>query len=894
MCARLHTWAWAREVKENIMSQNQQYQKVKLYRALKIVFYMLGLPLFMVAVCFTTVKFLGHDPFMGDTVSTSALGFFMQMESYITAPALYGVWIAFALWAIISIVHIILAKTVKSSRVRMFAVVATCLVVMLLTGFVMDAAFESQIEQIATDAKKAYGDGVTVADYKTQLSYYRTLSSNAASKNETTKLIEKIDLLKKAYNVEMEGKDKGGVAGNISNKPVTYGYIISDEEDGMVEVGVDISFTVDENTGESRVNADKNNNIEPGDGRITDVERNQLVELKPIDGKLVINGKTYSNYWYKEKGYKTVQYNEKKGKWETVGASKKNGQYVYVWYAKDLMPVGTVYVDADGKELPEGAAGGTVSVVNTTEGDYGTGIYNPNGLMSDGWVFSLYNVLEILEDYYESQTIVTSDTYASEVAMIIQNAIATRDTYYTSEASARESAYYDQEVYFTDRFSLTHGRLDYLVAQVGALLGDNQLFDLLLDKNASGDYGASEIVKKLGEKIPLINSISINFDGKQTTIANIIAPILTKLEKGWSLKEMGADMNSTVGGTTLGGLIKSLVGADDSYELKNASLVLIYKGEIFGQKKDNLYVALVRADEEGNMGTNPAKATEGGDVLLDIDFDNALLGEDDYAFDLDHLSQFLNTALDGVLNTFGIDLYNILVKNTIGKLVGGLVLKDLTVNGETVKGLSISGIEIPLFKEAKRADGSAYYQPVIDITSILVNVLQGLYFYQSPFIKPFWEFIDPEMGEVDAAVKQYYKAQYEAQTYGKMMGSILVGDTIGAGTYPSALGLTSLDAVRQVKVDLSYKPRMYPLFSLRDMLMFFTGLVVFFYFLSFVCAEKEREYANGTAIVKEGKKRNKKKGKNVLQDENVAQDADATSTEDTALPAEENTQKEVE
>jgi len=876
------------------MSQNQQYQKVKLYRALKIVFYMLGLPLFMVAVCFTTVKFLGHDPFMGDTVSTTALGFFMQIESYVTAPALYGVWIAFALWAVISIVHIILAKTVKSSRVRMFAVVATCLVVMLLTGFVMDAVFESQIEQIAADTKKAYGDGVTVADYKTQLSYYRNLSSNAFKKNETNNLIEKIDLIKKAYNVEMEGKDKSGVAGNISNKPVTYGYLISDEEDGMVEVGVDISFIVDEATGASKVNADKNNNIEPGDGMITDVERNQLVELKPIDGKLVINGKTYSNYWYKEKGYKTVQYNEKKGKWETIGASAENGQYVYVWYAKDLMPVGTVYVDADGKELPEGAAGGTVSVINTTPGDYGTGIYNPNGLFSDGWVFSLYNVLDILEDYYESQAIVTSDTYADEVAMVIQNAIASREMYYTSEASARESAYYDQEVYFTDRFSLTHGRLDYLVAQVGALLGDNQLFDLLLDKNSSGDYGASEIVKKLGEKIPLINSISVNFDGKQTTIANIIAPILTKLENGWSLKDMGADMNSTVGSTTLGGLIKSLVGVDDSYELKNASLVLIYKGEIFGQKKDHLYVALVRADEEGNMGTNPAKATEGGDVLLDIDFDNALLGEDDYAFDLDHLSQFLNTALDGVLNTFGIDLYNILVQNTIGKLVGGLVLKDLTVNGETVKGLSISGIEIPLFKEAKRANGNVYYQPVIDITSILVNVLQGLYSYQSPLIKPFWEFIDPEMGEVDAAVKQYYKAQYEAQTYGKMIGSILVGDTLGAGTYPSALGLTSLDEVRQVKVDLSYKPTMYPLFSLRDMLMFFTGIVVFFYFLSFVCAEKEREYANGTAVAEERKKRNKKKGKNVLQDENVEQNTDATSMEDTALPAEENTQKEVE
>ena len=875
------------------MSQNQQYQKVKLYRALKIAFYMLGLPLFMVAVFFTTVKFLGHDPFMGDTVTTTALGFFMQIESYITAPALYGVWIAFALWAVISIVHIILAKTVKSSRVRMFAVVATCLVVMLVTGFVMDAVFEAKIEGIAADAKKRYGDGVTVADYKTQLSYYRTLSSNAASKSETTKLIEQIDLLKKAYNVGMEGQDKGGVAGNISNKPVTYGYLIDDDGN---PAGVDISFKIDEETGESKVNVNDKNYIEPGDGLITDVEKKQQVRVKPVDGKLVINGVTYSNYWYKEVGYKTVEYNEKKGKWETITANEDNGHFVYKWYSKDLMPVGTVYVDPDGKELAKGAAGGTVSKVNTTEGDFGTGIYNPNGLLSDGWVFSLDNALRILEDYYESQAIVTSGDYSEEVADIIRAAKQDCEYYYTNEASAREQEYYKQEVYFADRFSITQGRLDYLVAQVGALLGDNALFDLLLDKNASGDYGASEIIGDLSEKIPILNYIKINYEGNQTTIANIISPILTKLENGWSLKDMGADMNSVLNGDkTLGTLIKSIAGADDSYYLENASLVLVYKSEIFGEKKDHLYVALVRSDAAGNMGTNPAKAADGGDVLVDIDFDDELLGtngnNDDYAFDLDHLSATLNRALDAVLNTFGIDLYNILIDNTIGKLVGGLLIKDITVNGETLKGLSISGIEIPLFRA--NAD-TKRFESVIDISAILLNLLESIYSYQSPLIKPFWEFIDPTIDDVNAAVKKFYKAQYEAETYGSMIGSTLIGDTIGAGTYPAALGLADLDSVRQVMVDLSYKPTMYPLFALRDMIMFFTGLVVFFYFLSFVCAEKEREYADGTAVVSERKKRNKKKNNNVTEDAAASQDAPVAASEDTALPAEENTQKEVE
>jgi len=877
------------------MSQNQQYQKVKLYRVLKVVFYMLGLPLFLVAVCFTTVKFLGHDPFMGGKTVTDSLGFFMQAEQYITAPALYGVWIAFALWAFISIVHIILSKTVKNRRVRMFAVVATCLVVMLLSGIVMDVVFEKQISELSATVNELYGDGVTVADYKTQLSYYRTLSSNAAAKSETYKLIDQVDMIKKIYNVGMIGQDKGGVAGNISNKPVTYGYVIDDEGN----VGVDISFAKGDD-GSVKVNADSSNNIPSGDGNITDIERNQVIELKPIDGKLVINGVTYSNYWYKEKSYKTVQYDSEKGEWVTVTADKKkNDQFVYVWYSKDLMPTGTVYVDANGKELPAGAAGGTVSKINATSGVYGDATYNPNGLISDGWVFSLDNILNILADYYEGKAVIDNKDYAADVSMYVKNAIADREDYYQNQASPREKAYYNQEIVFADRFSITQGRLDYLIAQVGALLGNNQLFDFLLEKKDGGDYGAIDVV----DNIPGLSAIKI----KGQSIGEILRPILTKLENGYSLKEMlGKDDE---GFETIAGYIRAAAGLPEDYEIYDAYLVVAYKTEVLGEKKDHLYVALVRDDGFDAMGTNPAKASEGGDVLLDIDFDNTLLGtvdgNDQYAFDLDNLSLFLNTAIEGLLDKFGVDLYNILVTNTIGKVVGGLIVKDLEVNGETVKGLSISGIDIPLFKEAtKNVNGNnkTYYKPIIDISAILVNVLKGLYSYQSPYIKPFWEFIEIQDNDyVATSVQKYYRAQYEAETYGPMIGSTLIGDKLGTGVFSSDFGLADLNAVRQLQVDLSYKPKMYPLFSLRDMLMFFTGLVVFFYFLSFVCAEKEYEYATGNAVVEPRKKRNKKKGKNAIETDevtqNVVQDEIATAPEteeDTALPQDENTQKEVE
>ena len=885
------------------MSQNQQYQKVKLYRVLKVVFYMLGLPLFLVAVSFTTVKFLGHDPFMGGKSFTDSLGFFMQAEQYITAPALYGVWIAFALWAFISIVHIILAKTVKNRRVRMFAVVATCLVVMLLSGIVMDVVFESQISELSATANELYGNGVTVADYKTQLSYYRTLSSNAASKSETYKLIDQIDMLKKVYNVGMIGQDKGGVAGNISNKPVTYGYLISDEDetDGTVKVGVDISFVVDEATGEPKINVDDKNNIAPGDGLITDVERNQVVELKPIDGKLVINGVTYSNYWYKEKGYKTVQYNKDKDKWQTITTKEDPSQVVYVWYSKDLMPTGTVYVGPDGKVLDDNAAGGTVSKVNTTAGVYGEATYNKNGLISDGWVFSLDNVLNILADYYEGKAVLDSKEYAPDVATAIKNAKIDYEDYYQNFASEKEKAYYNQEIVFEDRFSITRGRLDYLIAEVGALLGDNQLFDYLLEKNDEGEYGAIDLINNL----PMLNGIK--FEGK--SIATILRPILTQLENGWSLKSLFGQDDEAF--ETTAGYIRAAAGLPEDYEIYDAYLVVAYKTEVLGQKKDNLYVALVRDDGFGSIGTNPAKASEGGDVLLDIDFDNTLLGtvgdNDQYAFDLDNLSSFINTALEGLLDKFGVDLYNLLVEGTIGKIGSMLgdkwIVKEFELNGETVKGipLTISGIQIPLFKIAtKRVGGSdkTYFKPIIDISAILVDVLKGLYSYQSPYIKPWWEFIETENNYVGTMVQKYYRAQYEAETYGPMIGSTLIGDKLGTGVFTSDFGLADINAVRQLQVDLSYKPKMYPLFSLRDMLMFFTGLVVFFYFLSFVCAEKEYEYATGNAVAEPRKKRNKKKGKNAIETDAVASDVASIATpeteEDTALPQDENTQKEVE
>lgn len=831
------------------MSQTQQYKKVKLYRTLKVVFYMLGLPLFLVAVCFTAVRFIGHDPFMGETTFTTALGFFKQAESYITAPALYGVWIGFGVWAFISIVHIVLSKTVKNPRVRMFSVVAVCMVVMLLTGVVLDTVLDNKITEIQAQYE---GTGVVVNDYKTQLSYYRTVSSNALKKNDTLNLIAQVDLMKNVYNVEMEGADKSGVAGNISNKPVTYYSVIDDEGNQ----GVDISFVKGED-GLYRLDVDENNNIK-GDGDLKKIlngtyrvssdsenpydyrkspEYNQIIRLKPINGQLVINGKTYSHYWYKKK-------------------TTKAGEVIYVWYAKDLMPIGTEYNDADG------------SKTHTTEGVYGKGIYNENGMLSDGWVFSLDNVLDILEDYYSAQEEISKNKYDSKFESMYTKAVKARERYYTgliADPATGEKCpewlqtLYGQEIEFAENFSLTRNGLDYLIAKVGALLGNNHLFDFLLKSN-DGSTGLDDVVGKFG-------------------IGAILSPILGQLQNGMSFRKDFKMDDATM--AKVMEWIKPLLGADGA-TINDLFLVVAYAGapDVFnpGETRDYLYVALVKdngtQDADGNyvMGTNPAKATEGGDVLLDINFSDAFVkvdeetGNVEYDFDLDHLSTFLNTALNGLMKKLNVNLKDVIGGGAIGTINGLLnLIKTFNTDDGVRYGLEISGIKIPLLDED--------YNFAIDVSSILTGILEGMYFYQSAAIKPVWEFYtwvasDKEQS-MALAYQKYERANYEATLYGSMIGSTLIGDNLGAGTYPSSLGLANLTAVRQLKADLSYKPKFYPVYAVRDMLFFFCGFVVLFYFLSFVAQEKELEYANGTAVVEEKKKKAKKfKKQDEIQAEN--------------------------
>ncbi len=831
------------------MSQSKQVKKVKTYRALKVVFYFLGLPLFLFAVFCSAIKFIGEDPFVGTSSFTEQLGFFIGYERFITSPALFGIWCAFGVWAIISICHLILAKTVKNNRARMFSVLAIVLVVMVGGTFVMDAVLGASIDKMIETAPA----GVTIDDYQTQLSYYTHVSFGRKVKDLTYQLKDQVQLLEKVYNVEWQGMDKSGVSGNIANKPIDYYYILSDPdpETGRVEQGVDISFAYDDKTGQYEIAMDDKGNFVKGGGKTLDVEGRQLVRLEPNEnGELVINGKVYSHYFY-------------------VSRTAMNGETIYVWYSKDLMPTSTEF-------------GGDGTVVHKpVDGIYGKGLYNESGLLSDGWIFSFENVLNILEDYYEAKAVVDLAENAGVINRVKTGATSLRENYYKGRRALPStitedkpdgemvdpwiSELYDQEVVFDERFSLTRGDLEYLLSNVGAMLGDNALFDWLLTSGEISGLldGVQNLLPSSGES--------------DDDSGNILSPILGLLSSG--KLSLGELLNNSSTMATVIDWIRTIIGRDEIrtndageeldiygnvitdkesqtpdylYKINDVFVVLVYKNDNAVIPKDHLYVGLFR--DNGQKDENGKWMIDLSDEgkLLDIDFDDGLLDggeEGEYNFDFDRLSEFLNKALNGVLKKLNVNLSDGIINTILG-----LVLKDVTMNGQTYKGLVVGGISIPLLNASNEIE--------LDINGILTNLLQTWYVYQSPVIKPVWEFYEEyastlnneQFAQVAQALAKYERALYEASTYGSMIGSTLIGDSLGGGKYDSSFGLADLASVQQLKYNLQYQRIYFPLYSFRDMLLSFSGLVLLFYFLSFVAAEKERklgEYVELASVSKE-------------------------------------------
>lgn len=135
----------------------------------------------------------------------------------------------------------------------------------------------------------------------------------------------------------------------------------------------------------------------------------------------------------------------------------------------------------------------TSATAQMGDGKYGYASYNSNGMLSDGYVYGLDSALEILEDYYYSQMMITELENAATMAgttlptydEIISGASAAREAYYTdpsSEATDYERWLWGQQAAISEDFSLTQGELatvlDALGGAIGYSLGDALLYAL--------------------------------------------------------------------------------------------------------------------------------------------------------------------------------------------------------------------------------------------------------------------------------------------------------------------------------------------------------------------------------------------------------------------------------
>lgn len=124
----------------------------------------------------------------------------------------------------------------------------------------------------------------------------------------------------------------------------------------------------------------------------------------------------------------------------------------------------------------------TSATAQMGDGKYGYASYNSNGMLSDGYVYGLDSALEILEDYYYSQMMMTELENAATMAgttlptydEIISGASAAREAYYTdpsSEASDYERWLWGKQTAISEDFSLTQGELATVLNALGGAIG---------------------------------------------------------------------------------------------------------------------------------------------------------------------------------------------------------------------------------------------------------------------------------------------------------------------------------------------------------------------------------------------------------------------------------------
>ena len=509
------------------------------------------------------------------------------------------------------------------------------------------------------------------------------------------------------------------------------------------------------------------------------------------------------------------------------------------------------------------------------DGAYGYGSYNYNGQFSDGYVYGIDTALAILEDYYYSQKRMTEIsnelTLASKASAlpsnetIIAKATELREEYYTlkdSGATAYEQWVWGEQANIAGKYSLTQGELENVLDALGTALGENGL--------------GPALKYLLGTVSSLLTDFNIQLSGVQ----------LNQIENGLEVVIEG-DAATTDDDITI---TVTIAPWEDAETGRNSG------------GKDALNISLSGiAGGEYHLGLD-SRLISGLSELLDSLVANAKILRNEatgatYTSVAEIVYDVLNGGGAGTIGTVG----------TIFGLVGGLI--------------SIVGDITDLITIETNEDGEVITSTEDMLYGLITNLLEGLYWYSSPVIKPVYEFYEQAAEELatgtdetKALVKEYGKqladydrAVYEGGMHGYMIGSVIIpgssliaGDTLGNGSY-SATVPASYEEVILFKTELSYKRWLYPLLGVRECLVCFVPFVVLFILLSGVAAEKEMLYATEQETAKKSKKDKKKEEEAAKEEADIIaseaaeeQVTESVAPEEGAAPlAEENNDKEV-
>lgn len=404
--------------------------KIKFYRNLKVLFYCLGLPLFVFAVIITTTwLFAGEDPYMGSGGSTTVI----WLQNQVTGSGPYGIWIAFGVWLLVAVVQIILRKTMHNRRARTVIVAVIALLAMGVPIVAMDIVLPANLADIQATAP----EGVTVKSYGLQLS--DLVGKTGSPIGDAHSFLNQVSSVTRAYNIGYYDGTKSGLADNTSNIPVTYESLYNVDEDGDV-----INKLSEERILELKK--------QYGDGTGTD---HDFVRVPPnADGKLEIDGVVYENYT-------SASYSPSLPSGTTGSAT--TGYKIFRWYKTSR--------DSEYKE-----------------GVYGMASYNANGLLSDGYVFGIDTALEVLRQYYYSQMKI-SELGGSDAIYnaIYDKAIDLQEADYSVEGTEKYEIWHNYvKVGGTvsggteEGFSMTVGKLTQLLNSVGSHIGNNVVISSLL------------------------------------------------------------------------------------------------------------------------------------------------------------------------------------------------------------------------------------------------------------------------------------------------------------------------------------------------------------------------------------------------------------------------------